>query len=1441
MKRNLHIKLLGTFALVLCLLGSITAQENTIHVGERFVIKDSTHIYILGNFTDSVNGNPNINYPVTNLGKAYIQGNLYNQGDKNVFGIVNGTRGTVIMNGTSGREISGNDSINFHNLYVDLGVGNELENKSYIFVNDSLYLINGRILLSDSISLYNSAAGSDATSGIHNETNENRIHGPQIIRLDNYIWGTANTYTYQNFKNIGISYKVNDYLGSTASVIRRAQISQDCGPSTNSVERTFNFLDIPNTGAVENVSIKWHNDFELGNNLTGDSMHVYKSGNDGDSWEDIEGDYSVMGVVTDAPVVHNISNYTIYTVAKDSCDVLPNAQIGQIITATTPHDTLFNLTDAMSCDPINPDAQLLAFGDTSSLYTWTYPDSSKHVGQFGVSITPGVLGQYVLSVQDTRGCINYDTINVIQAPAANADFSVSGAGYCANTLVPFIPTENSQSGYTYEWDFGDSSNISLYNPDHTFTNEGTYEINLRVTTDQGCIDGHVEYLVIHPIPTASFSSVSACPGEPLTLVNSTLGTPGQPVNLIWDIYDDNTIEDTTLGNGNGTGGNYSFAFPSSGTYSVSLVAESNGCSSTEVVQSVLVYPTPNVNFSYTNACEGQAVDFTNLVTISSGSITDYNWNFGDINGTTTTLSDPSFTYNNNGGYEVTLTATSDHSCVISYADTVTIDENPIVSFSTTDVCVNNVASFGAVSSVPGTGWVWSFGDGNTGNTDTTSNTYTTDGTYNVSLTLTSAKGCVGSASNDIVIFPGPTVGYTALNGCIGSSIAFQNTTTNGVSYAWDFPSLGQTSTNFHENRIFNTAGFQTAKLTATSSNGCSSTYVDSVEIYPLPTINLGGPNIATCGTSYTLDANPGGVNNGGSFFWTTGATTPQFNATYNGNFGVTVTSANGCVASDNADVTLNTAVVPNLGNDRTVCDQETLDCGYSGATYLWNTGATSQSIVVTTSGTYSVDVTDQNGCVGTNSVVITVTTSDPVNLGLNQQTACQGEIISLDAGNPGDTYLWSTGATSQTINVTQDGYYSVEVTNTAGCVSGDTVNTVFYSAPTVSLGNDGAYCVENSYNVFTSNASYMWSDGSSNPGLTVNASGTYWVDVTDLSTTCTTRDSVDVIINPLPVVQLGNDTVLCSYDDITLDAGNPGASYLWNNGALSQTTTVFTTGTYSVEVTDANGCANDDQINITLNPLFTFDLGPDRPYCKGSVIILDPGITSTVQSYDWFNDSVQLATTPTFVVPDTGVIHLDVIDQFGCLATDSITILPSSLSLYAVYLADSKVAAGDTIKFVNLSYPKPYDSYWDFDNGATSTDSMPEYTYFVPGDYDVTLTVDNGNCVSELTKTITVDPVKIVQPEVPTYGSVYTSILEMLIYPNPNNGQFNLKLKLESESAVELAVFNMLGQLIHLETFETEESIRQINLERIKPGMYFVRARVGKEIRTEKFIKIYSE
>jgi hypothetical protein len=190
-----------------------------------------------------------------------------------------------------------------------------------------------------------------------------------------------------------------------------------------------------------------------------------------------------------------------------------------------------------------------------------------------------------------------------------------------------------------------------------------------------------------------------------------------------------------------------------------------------------------------------------------------------------------------------------------------------------------------------------------------------------------------------------------------------------------------------------------------------------------------------------------------------------------------------------------------------------LDAGPGATSYLWSTGATSQTINGSTAGTYSVTVTNQYACESSDAVTITMGVVPTVALG-QSQLLCNGQTATLDAGNPGSNYLWSTGATSQTITVSAAGTYIVNVTNPNGCVGRDTVE----------------------------------------------------IDVSTLA------------------VNLGPNTNICDNGSQTLNAGNPGMTFLWSTGATSQSINVTQPGTYSVTVTDLQGCSAGDNIILAQVP-----------------------------------------------------------------------------------------------------------------------------------------------------------------------------------------------------------------------------------------------------------------
>jgi gliding motility-associated-like protein len=397
---------------------------------------------------------------------------------------------------------------------------------------------------------------------------------------------------------------------------------------------------------------------------------------------------------------------------------------------------------------------------------------------------------------------------------------------------------------------------------------------------------------------------------------------------------------------------------------------------------------------------------------------------------------------------------------------------------------------------------------------------------------------------------------------------------------------------------------------------------------------------------------------GWQFVWQDGSTGSTFSATVPGTYHVTVTS-NCCVASDTVIVSLNSPPPVNLGPDQNLCAGATglLDAGNPGATYLWSNNFTGQSQTVG-AGTWWVQVT-LNGCVGVDTIVIT-TTALSVNLGPDQNL-CAGSTTLLDAGNPGATYLWSNNFTGQSQAV-GPGTWWVQVTLN-GCVGVDTIVITTTVLP-VNLGPDQGLCVGSTTLLDAGNpgATYLWSNNFTGQSQTVGA-GTWWVQVT--LNGCVGADTIVITTTALSV-NLGPDQSLCPGSTALLDAGNPGATYLWSNNFTGQSQAVGA-GTWWVQVT-LNGCVVADTIVISINPL-SVNLGADQNLCAGSTLLLDAGNPGA--TYLWSNNFTGQSQTV-----GTGTWWVQVTLN-GCVASDTIVITITSFS--ANLGADQNLCAGSTV------------------------------------------------------------------------------------------------------------------------------------------------------------------
>ena len=266
-------------------------------------------------------------------------------------------------------------------------------------------------------------------------------------------------------------------------------------------------------------------------------------------------------------------------------------------------------------------------------------------------------------------------------------------------------------------------------------------------------------------------------------------------------------------------------------------------------------------------------------------------------------------------------------------------------------------------------------------------------------------------------------------------------------------------------------------------------------------------------------------------------------------------------------------------------------------------------------------------------------------------TVCLGDHFLLDARNGGSDYLWNMGKTTQSIEVTNSGEYSVEIVNWGKCITKDTTSIVFDSVPIVDLGDDIQICQGNSVSLDAQNSEldFLWNTGDTSQEMEVFSSGIFGVEVIN-SNGCIGSDSILVKVNPLPIVRLGNDSVLCSGQIYLLNAENQGANYLWNSGESSQTISVSKGGGYVVVVTDDKGCSSSDTVKLDFNELPEIYLGKDTTICEYQSIVLNA--QNEGLHFSW-NDGSELQSIE---VSDDGLYAVEVRDSIGCLGTDEIYI-----------------------------------------------------------------------------------------------------------------------------------------------------------------------------------------
>ena len=494
--------------------------------------------------------------------------------------------------------------------------------------------------------------------------------------------------------------------------------------------------------------------------------------------------------------------------------------------------------------------------------------------------------------------------------------------------------------------------------------------------------------------------------------------------------------------------------------------------------------------------------------------------------------------------------------------TYTVNVSPQISIdlgADFDICPNDTVVL--YSNYPNLQNLWS--DGSTADSLVVSQS----GNYWVDVTDTCGYIYSDSVNVQEISIPVNLGNDTLL--CDGAQLNLDATVSITSTYLW---STGAT------NPSINVSSADTYWVVV-SNQGCSNSDTINVSTDSIPAFSL-PPDTSICsGTSLTLSSP---IQNA-QLLWSTGATSNTINISQADTYSLTATNSCGTF-SDSIDVDVISFPV-DLGNDTLLCDgaQLNLDATVSiTSTYLWSTGATNPSINVSSADTYWVVVSNQ-GC--SNSDTINVSTDSIPAFSLPPDTSiCSGTSLTLSSPIQNAQLLWSTGATSNTINISQADTYSLTATNSCGTFS-DSIDVGVNQSPEVNLGSDTSICEGETLILSTNvpNASTSWQDGSTSNTFSVSEPGVYYVEV--IENNCPDYDTINIQVSPLPSVQLGKDTSICLGDYFAISAEGIGDSYLWNNGSSSQSILVSKPGKYSVTVNNECGIAS-DEIEISVNNCF---------------------------------------------------------------------------------------------------------------------------------------------------------------------------------------------------------------------------------------------------------------
>ncbi len=969
-------------------------------------------------------------------------------------------------------------------------------------------------------------------------------------------------------------------------------------------------------------------------------------------------------------------------------------------------------------------------------YSWSGPAgyNSTAYNPPGVSLNLSA-GTYTFSVTVTTGpgCSATATKDITVNGAPNYT-AIPDITVCGGIPVPLavVGTPPPPAGSTYQWVGPGLSSTSSPTPTATtpapvIPNPFTTSSYSVTVTDPGGCKWSDNFDIIRYPPPATFqvtTPVNICPGQPINLT-VTSGTVTVPIfgtiplptpfpflaKFTWtgpsgysSMTTNNTLPHTVVVNS-------AQAPTTPGSYTYSVVVgianvSDNSCQSNPANVTVNVQAPQPMTFNTATLCAGNSLNLNNLIS-SPSPVPAGSWSGPGV------TASPTFngTALSSGTYNVTFTP-SPSTCYLGGNTNIILSvPNAASTTQTGKLCGTSAPYSGSVDLSASSGFFYyKWSNGAMGNT-VNSITVTNPGSYTV--TITDLSGCTQLKSFTVTAGSVAPVSITApANICSGFN---SNLTLNNPysSYQWNDGSSGPTL-------AINGPG--TYSVTVTDPTGCTST--DTKTVNPgaqlTPTLSPVGKICGNGSVSLTVSSPFS------TYSWSNGANTQSTTVTSAGVYSVTVSNAaTGCTGSVSVTVSQFPSPTVSISGNNSFCPGSGTALTASPTSYnsyQWSNNQNTPGIFATQSGTFTLTVTDVNGCTASNSVIINGYPSPTPQIN-GVSAVCVGGKGNLSvSGGIFSAYLWSDGQTTASA-ILGSGTHTVTVTDLNGCkalatkiISDDPVNIAFTGSLNVCPQKNTTLGITGNY------SSYKWSTGSNSPSITVGQ-GNYTITATN-SNGCTGLAGVTINAYNQPVVNISGNASYCQGTNLTLATTPTFSSYSWSTGAVAATINASGTATYQVTVQDGNGCTATATKNITEFPNPKPNITGSTSICTGSSTLLDAG--NVYNSYLWSTGE----TAKNIIISQVGTVSLTVTDARGCKGSDSKAITSNGNLVFSI----SGTPSFCNGKSTTLDAGAGFSTYiWDTGETTRTIQASSEKNYAV--------TVSNGLCTGSSSISVVRSPV----------------------------------------------------------------------------------------------------